>query len=142
MRAGLCYSTDRYSSSTVPCNSGHPLQTLKPSPLLVPSTFAVTRSRKERGRGREEKRREGKLGYVFVDPRRSSPKTGRDSFPLLVFPQFGSLPRCSWWFPMCAAAWGQLKGYRDPRRQENGGESLFGSSPLPSSLIFSRGNPR
>jgi len=36
----------------------------------------MTRSRKERGEGEgeEEKRREGKLGHVFIDPRRSSPK--------------------------------------------------------------------
>ena len=46
----------------------------KPSPLPAPS-FAVTRSRKERGEGEEEKRREGKLGHIFVDPRRYSSKT-------------------------------------------------------------------
>ena len=44
--------------------------------------------------------------------------------------------------PMRAAAWRQSKGYRDPRRQENGGESLIESSPSPFPLLISRENPR
>jgi len=76
----------------------------KPSPLPAPP-FAVTRSRKERGEGEEEKRREGKLGHVFVDPCRSSPKTGWSSSPLSVFLISMVFPRCSWWCPMCGAAW-------------------------------------
>jgi len=76
----------------------------KPSPLPAPP-FAVTRSRKERGEGEEEKRREGKLGHVFVDPRHSSPKTDWGSSPLFDFPISMVFPLCSWWCPMCGAAW-------------------------------------
>ena len=43
---------------------------------------------------------------------------------------------------MCVVAWGQSESYRDPRRQENDGESLFGSSLSLLSLIISGENLR
>ena len=56
-----------------------------PNPKSHASEWAITpfcrtpRNREGRGRGREEneeKRREGKLGHVIVDPRCFSPKIG------------------------------------------------------------------
>ena len=88
-RAGPHYSTCALQYPS-------PFWTLSPSSLPAPP-FSVTRSRKEKGE--EEKRREGKLGHVFVDPRRSSPKTCWDSSPLSVFPISMVFPCCSWWCP-------------------------------------------
>ena len=49
-----------------------------------------------------KQRREEKLGHVFVDPHRSSPRTGWDFSPLSVFPISMAFPRCSCW---CRLVW-------------------------------------
>jgi len=87
-----------------------PLQTLSCRPSLCRHPLLPCIKRTERGEGEEEKRREGRLGHVIVHRRRSSPKTGRDSFPLLVSPQFGSFPRCSWWFPHACCSLEAIEG--------------------------------
>ena len=84
-----CYSNHSYSTN--------PLQTLSRRPSVRRHFLLPWKERREEGE--EEKRREGKLGHVFVDPRRSSPKTCWDSSPLSVFPISMVFPCCSWWCP-------------------------------------------
>ena len=98
-----------------------PLQTLISSSLPTPPTpCAMIQRREGRGRGREEKRTK-----IRARRRPSSPFLFKNRLDFLSSFCFSPSP----WFlltvhggsPMCAAVWGQSKGYRDPRRQENGG---------------------
>jgi hypothetical protein len=57
--------------------------------------------RTERGEGEEEKRREGKLGHVVIDPHRSSPETGWGFFPLSIFPHLGGFSSLFMVAPPC-----------------------------------------
>jgi len=96
--------------------------------------------RTERVEGEEEKRREGRLEHVFVDPRRSTPKIGWGSFPLSVFPISIACSRCSWWSRLvwCSAA--RLDARKKLR--VNGVESPWLPSSSPSPSFFPRENPR
>jgi len=86
-----------------------------PLPFPTATSFALgNKGEKRERKRREEKRREVRLGHTAVRHRRSSPKTGRDSVPFLVFPQFGSLPRCSWWFPHVCCNLGAIEGLLCP----------------------------
>ena len=111
-RAGPHYSTGRYSK----CTTVHPWTVPTPpnpklAPLPVPPPLVAVdqKNREGEGAGEEEKRREGRLGHAAVHRRRSSSKTGRDSVPLLVFSQFGSLPRCSLLFPHVCCSLGAIE---------------------------------
>ena len=90
---GSRYSNLCYSTNPLFLNLSH-------RPSLRRHSLSPWKQRREEGE--EEKRREGKLGHVFVDPPGSSPKTGWDSSPLFIFPFSMTFPHCSWW---CRLVW-------------------------------------
>jgi len=91
---------------------------------------------KER-RGREEKRREGKLGHVFVDPPGSSPKTGWDSSPLFIFPFSMTFPCCSWW---CRLVWCSAARMETRKKGKRSGIAVI-VVVIAFALVVCKGNP-
>ena len=90
------------------------------------------KNREGRWRGRE-----GKLGHVFVDPHRSSPKTGWDSSPLSVFPISMAFSCCSWW---CRPVWCSAARLDARKKRKRSGIAVV-VVVIPFTLIVCKGNP-
>ena len=121
-------SYSNLSYSTEPPSLPNP----KPSPLRAPLLpFAVER-KERRGRGRE-----GKLRHIFVDPRRSSPKTCWDSCPLSVFPISMAFP-CFLW--SCRLVWCSAARLDARKKGKRSGIAVV-VVVIPFALVVCKGNP-